>query len=317
MRAEAQQYKYSAIIPVYNSQAIVGDTIDQTVAFFEEHNLRYEVVLVIDGSPDDSWQVVAEKARTNPNVVAIDLLRNYGQHTAVYCGLQHATGDYAITLDDDLQNPPSEIAHLIDKALEGYDLVFGQFYSKQHAGYRRAGSKIIAQVNRRIFHYERDLILTNFRIIHRNVVKRMIAYRTNYPYIPGLALMFSSRRANVMVEHRPRPVGTSNYNLLRILRLVMRILFNYSAYPLHFVTTLGIGIAVMSFLLGLYFILRNVFIGVSVPGWTTVVVLLAFFNGITLVIISMLGEYIVRLVNQSSQAQSYYVRDIINGEEQS
>lgn len=311
MVLEAQTYKFSAIIPVFNSAPIIADTIDRTVSFFEGANLDYELILVNDGSSDGSWDIVVRKAQANPSIVAIDLLRNYGQHSALFCGLQHSSGDFAITLDDDLQNPPEEIAHLIDTVLEGYDVVYGRFRVKQHAGYRRLGSQAIALVNRRVFHQPPDLTLSNFRIIRRDVVERMSSYQTGYPYITGLTLMFSSKRANVWVEHHPRPVGRSNYSLFRIASLVMRILFNYSAAPLHFMTTVGVVISILSFAIGVFYILRQVFIGVSVPGWTTLVVLVSFFNGINLIISSMLGEYIIRLVNQISSNDSYHIRQVV------
>lgn len=304
-------FRYSAIIPVYNSEQIVGQTIDRTIAFFEQQGLDYELILVNDGSSDNSWSVLQQKAQENPHIIAINFLRNYGQHNAVFCGLRHSSGAYAITLDDDLQNPPEEIIHLIDKALEGYDVVFGRFRQKQHAGYRRTGSRLIASVNRRVFHQPPDLVLTNFRIIRRDVVDRMCSYQTAYPYIQGLALMFSSYRANVWVEHQSRPVGKSNYNLFRILALVSRILFNYSAYPLRLVSMIGIAVALVSFLLGIYFLIRGLLGDIRVPGWTALIVMLAFLNGVTIIIVSMLGEYIVRLVKQLSLNQSYDIKEII------
>ena len=316
MTAQIETYKYSAVIPVYNSEPIIAETINRTVAFFENAKLNYELILVNDGSSDKSWNIVSEKAAKNPNIIAIDLLRNYGQHTAIFCGLQHSTGDYTITLDDDLQNPPEEIMHLISKVLEAdYDIVYGRFRIKQHASYRRVGSRAIAQVNRRIFHQPPDLVLTNFRIIREDVVERMCSYQTSYPYITGLSLMFSSNRANVWVEHHPRPVGSSNYNTFRIASLVMRILFNYSAVPLHFMTTVGAAISIVSFAIGLFYLLRFVTIGISVPGWTSLVVLVSFFNGINLIISSMLGEYIIRLVNQISSSKTYHIRQIVRRDE--
>jgi glycosyltransferase involved in cell wall biosynthesis len=312
---QAAQYKYSVVIPVYNSQAIVGETIDRTAAFFAAQGWEYEIILVNDNSPDQSWQVISQKAQANPRIVAIDLLRNYGQHTAVYCGLQHMTGDYAITMDDDLQNPPEEIIHLVTTMLQGdYDIVYGQFRRKEHANYRRAGSRAIALINRQVFRQPRDLVVSNFRIIRRDVVTRMINYRTNYPYITGLSLMFSSRRGNAWVEHHPRKVGRSNYNTFRIAALVMRILFNYSSYPLRVVSTIGFAVAAISFIVGTFYLLRALFVGTTVPGWATVVVLLAFLSGVNTVIVSMLGEYLIRLVQQVSQSNIYYVRGIINYE---
>lgn len=315
MVQQRNSLKYSVVIPVYNSANIVGETIDRTVAFFEQHHLIYELILVNDASSDQSWNIVCEKALANPQLVAVNFLKNYGQHTAVFCGLQQSTGDYIITMDDDLQNPPEEIIHLIEKASEGHDLVFGRFRAKQHAGYRRLGSLLIGAINKRLFHKPDDLVLTNFRIIRRDVVDRMCAYQTSYPYIPGLALMFSANSANVWVEHKPRPQGKSNYNFFKIAELVMRILFNYSSFPLRLVSLTGGLMAGLSFLLGLYFLGKALFVGTTVPGWASVVVLLSFFNGITILILSMLGEYTVRLLNQTSQAQSYHIKEIIRSNE--
>jgi glycosyltransferase involved in cell wall biosynthesis len=308
----AKTYKYSVVIPVYNSSKIVGDTIDRTVSFFETQGWNYEVIVVNDGSPDNSWDILREKAQQNPCVIAINLLTNYGQHTAVFCGLKHSTGDYAITIDDDLQNPPEEIVHMVNTVLEGYDIVYGRFKRKEHANYRRAGSKLISLINRRIFKQPEDLIVTNFRIIRRDVVQRMVNYRTNYPYITGLSLMFSSHRGNAWVEHKPRPVGKSNYNWFRILALVTRILFNYSAYPLRFVSLLGFAVSFFAFVAGIYYLIRALFVGVSVPGWATVIVLLSFFSGINTIIVSMLGEYLIRLVRQTSESSSYHLKEILN-----
>ena len=312
MLDKADQYKYSVIIPVYNSQQIIGETIERTMAFFESQRWQYEIILVNDNSPDESWSVLAEKASQHPQLVVIDLLKNYGQHTAIYCGLHHMTGDYAITIDDDLQNPPEEIIHMVGKVLEGYDIVYGRFKRKEHATYRRGGSKVIEWINQRIFKQPKDLVVTNFRIIHRDVVRRMCDYRTNYPYITGLSLMFSTRRANVWVEHHPRKVGKSNYNLLRIATLVTRILFNYSSYPLRIVSVAGFVVALLSFVVGNFYLFRAIFIGTSVPGWATVVILVTFLSGLNIVIVSMLGEYVIRLVQQISHSQIYYIREILN-----
>jgi hypothetical protein len=127
--------------------------------------------------------------------------------------------------------------------------------------------------------------------------------------------MFSASPANVWVEHRVRPVGKSNYSAIRIARLVMRILFNYSSFPLRLVSGLGLVIASAAFLLGMFYLVKGIFVGSAVPGWTTVAVLLSFFNGVTIIILSMLGEYTVRLLNQTSSSESYHVRETIGRRE--
>ena len=304
---DRSRFRYSIVIPVYNSEDLVGTTVDRVSAVFTEHGLDHEVILVNDGSPDGSWEVIAEKARTVPNVVALDLLKNAGQHHANLAGLREATGDYVITMDDDLQNPPDQALLLIDEAMTGKDVVFGEFETKQAAGYRRLGSKAISLINRRIFGQPPDLAVSNFRILRRDVVNRICASRTAHPYITGQALLYSRRRSSVRVRHEPRPVGKSNYSLTRILRLVMAILFSYSSFPLRFAAALGFGVAAVSFVLGAVYLVLGLVGNTQVRGWTTLVVLLAIFNGFTIALLSMLGEYVVRTLNAVSSHETYHV----------
>jgi glycosyltransferase involved in cell wall biosynthesis len=295
------------VVPVFNSAGVVGTTIDRVVEVFEGAGLRYELILVNDGSRDGSWQVIAEAARTRPHVVALNLLRNYGQHHANLAGLRESTGDFVLTLDDDLQNPPDQALLLIDEAMNGRDVVFGRFQRKQAAGYRRLGTALIRLLNRRIFGQPADLAVSNFRLLRRDVVDRICESRTAHPYLTGQALMYSSNRADVLVRHEPREVGRSNYGITRILGLVLTILFSYSLFPLRAAAACGFAIATGSFLLGAYYLVRSFFVSTSVPGWTTIAVLLSVFNGVTIALLSMLGEYVVRTLNAVSVNETYHV----------
>lgn len=312
---EPSAYLYSVVIPVFNSEAILEKTIARTTTFFEEQGWRYEIILVNDGSSDSSWAILETAAAENPNIIAIDMLKNYGQHTALYAGFHAVNGDFVITIDDDLQNPPEEIAHVVHKILEGYDVVYGQFRQKKHSLIRRLGSRLVQTINERIFDQPHDLVVTNFRIMRRDVVERICNYRTPFPYITGMSLMFSRKRGNVMVEHHPREVGKSNYNFRRILALVLRLLFSYSTYPLRFVSYIGFISTLVAFSVGIYFLLRALFIGTTVPGWASTIVLLSFFGGINIVIVSMLGEYVLRLVQQSSDQNVYHIREKVQHHE--
>lgn len=303
---------YSVVIPVYNSQDVVGTTIDRVVEVFETAGLRYQVVLVNDGSRDGSWDVIAERARTSPHVVALDLLRNYGQHHANLAGLRESTGDYVITMDDDLQNPPDQVLLLIDRALEGHDLVFGRFERKQARGYRRLGSWAISVINRRVFEQPAGLAVSNFRILRRDVVERICGSRTAHPYITGQALMFSNNPADVLVRHDPRASGTSNYGMRRIASLVLTILFSYSVFPLRAAAALGFAVAGVSFLLGGFYLVRSFFVDTAAPGWTTIAVLLAVLNGVVIMLLSMLGEYVVRTLNAVSAVTTYHVSERVS-----
>jgi len=307
----SKEAKYSVVIPVYNSAHTVALVVDQVADFFGRERTEYEIVLVNDGSRDASWDVLKTTATGDARIIAVNLLQNYGQHTALYCGFQYCTGERVITLDDDLQNPPAEIGRLIEKADEGHDVVFGRYRQKRHPWGRVMGSLLIRQINRRIFHCPRELVPTNFRLIQRDVIDRMLQYQTAYPYITGLTLMFAANPANVWVEHLERPGGKSNYTLRRILSLVARILFNYSLWPLRFVSTAGLIISFASFLIGLGIIYVRVFRGFSVEGWAGIMVMLSFFNGVTVLMLGMLGEYTARILRQVSSKQAFHVKEVI------
>jgi polyisoprenyl-phosphate glycosyltransferase len=304
---DATSFTYSVVIPVFNSEPILGETIHRVVSFFERAGLRYELVLVNDGSRDRSWDILKQRALSNPNIVALNLLRNSGQHQANLAGFREARGDYIITMDDDLQNPPEEIGSLIEEAMKGRDIVFGKFAQKQAAFHRLLGTRLIGSINRRIFGQPPDLTVTNFRILRRDVVDRICASRTAFPYITGQALLYSSNRANVVVRHEARPVGGSSYNFLRIARLVATILFSYSSFPLRLAAFLGFVVATGAFAIGAFYLVHGIVSGSRVSGWTSLVVLLSFFNGVTIALLSMLGEYVVRTLNSVSAHEPYHV----------
>jgi glycosyltransferase involved in cell wall biosynthesis len=214
-------------------------------------------------------------------------------------------------MDDDLQNPPEEIVHLVRKIREGYDVVFGKFPVKRHSLVRRLGSHVVNWLNGRIFGKPAALTLTNFRIFTREVADRVRRHRTVYPYIPGLLLLASSRVANVETEHQPRRVGRSNYGPLAILRLVGVLLFSYSSYPLKLLAGIGFTISALSFAAGVFYLLRSLLVGSRVLGFTTLIVMLSFLNGFIIVMLGVIGEYVSRIIHQLSVEQFYQITDIV------
>lgn len=304
---------YSVVVPVFCGARTVSIVASQVRDYFTKRNLQFEIVLVNDGSSDDSWQVISGLAHQYPEIVAVDLLKNYGQHHANLCGFREAKGDYIITMDDDLQNPPEEIGRLIETAQQGYDLVLGRFETKQHSLVRRLGSRFVGWLNRKVFEVEDDLVLSNFRIIRRDVVDRVCQDRSFAPYIPGLVLKYSARRCNVLVKHLPRAEGKSNYTWRKILRLVATILFNHSSIPLRYGAAFGFVVAGGSFLLSLYFLLEAMIQGTRAPGWASLVVLLSFFNGVLILLLSIIGEYLIRILREIGTQRSYEIREIVRG----
>jgi glycosyltransferase involved in cell wall biosynthesis len=303
---------YAAVIPVYNSVAVIGETLCRTEETFQRYGLDYKIIAVNDGSTDASWLILQTLAAHNPRIIAINLVRNYGQHAALMCGLQHSNADYVITLDDDLQNPPEEMIRLIEKAAEGFDLVCGRYHQKKHAFYRRVGSKLVNAVNERVFAKPPDFSLTNYRLLRRSLVERICAYRTPFPYINGLAVNLAGSMANVGIDHRERKSGKSTYTMGKILKLVCTILFNYSSFPLRFVCAAGLLVSVLSFIFAALMVARALLLGVNVPGWTSIVVAMSFYGGFQVLMLGMLGEYVIRILGTTADQRCYHIKEKIN-----
>ena len=214
-------------------------------------------------------------------------------------------------MDDDLQNPPEEIPKLIKCAHEGYDLVLGKFITKQHSFTRRLGSKLVGWLNRKVFDIDDKLVLSNFRIIHRSVIERVCQDESFNPYIPGLLLKYSATQGNVEVKHEPRSIGVSNYSSSKILHLVAIILFNYSSIPLRFTAAFGFIITILSFALSIFYFIDALINGSSIPGWSSLAVMISFFSGFLILLLSIIGEYMIRILRQFSSHSSYEIKEII------
>lgn len=300
---------YSVVIPVYNSEKVVGETIDRIISFFESKKWKFEIILVNDCSPDGSWAIIRDRAENDDRIVAINLIKNYGQHTANIVGFRYVTGDCTITMDDDLQNPPEEIEKLALKHAEGYDLVVGTFDEKKSASYRKLGSNMMQLVNKKIFKGPRDFRYTNFRLMARPVIDRINKYRNHYPYTSGMAMMFSRKQANVMVRHDQRMVGKSNYNFRKLLRLAWSIMFNYSKLPIRILVTVGLIISVISLGIAAALVVKTLLTGASGTGWTSLMLVVSVSNAVLFLAVSILGEYLAVIANQVRMERHFYIGD--------
>lgn len=300
--------KYSVVIPVYNSGGIVAETIDRTVDFFKGHRWPYELILVNDGSKDNSWDVLAGKAHHNANIIAVDLNRNYGQHTAIFCGIQLASGDYIINMDDDLQNPPEELESLIAKAKSGHDLVFAKFIVKKHGFIRRVGSHGIAVIDRVLFKKPRNLTVTNFRIFRRDVADKIRAYKAPYPYLRGLLLMHATNPANASVQHLDRTIGKSNYTPGKIVMTLLRIFFNFAVAAPRRVVVWG------AILICFGIVLFTIPIGQGrVNAFADMIAWLILGTGIGTLYLGIRGWITHRLNNQETGYVGFSIRETIVG----
>ncbi|MCG8320615.1 MAG: glycosyltransferase family 2 protein [Cytophagales bacterium] len=308
---QSKKCTFSVVVPVYNSERSLEELYQRLSATFEKMGASFEVIFVNDKSSDTSYAVLRKIHKRYPeNTTIIDLLKNYGQHNAIMCGFNYSRGAYVITIDDDLQNPPEEIPALFKKLEEGYDVVFGIPEEKNHKAYKNLGSLMIRKLNRKIFHLKDKMSFSSYRIIRREVVDEAKSIKTPFPYISGMLLTITTSVTNHKVEHLARKYGRSNYNLAKLIHLSFNLLINYSSIPLRIVAVFGFTISIISLIIGLGYIFKQLFIGKAPEGWTTLIVFISFYNALFLVFFSILGEYISRLLKESSKISQFVVRTV-------
>lgn len=312
---DVRDFKYSIVVPVFNGADKIDELFRRITETFDSRKCRYEIVIVNDGSTDNTWEVITKAAAVNPQIVAINLTKNFGQHPAVLCGLANATGDYALTIDADLQNPPEELFKLIEPAIENkFEVIFAKFTKKRHALYRRLGSNVIYFLNEKIFGKPKDLTISNVRLLSKEVVERMVQRHTPFPYINGLALQCSNpaKRANVLVEHHKRTGSHSTYTPLRIAQLVGVILLNYSELP-KVISNIGYGTAWFSFVLSTAFVAKHYFLSSSIPEFAPILVVLTCCSGILAMLVGILASYAAKMAQAVSAGANYEIGSIVNG----
>ena len=307
----------SVVIPLYRSGNCISALLEQLTAVLNDLKRSYEVILVDDGSPDDTWEIVRGAIPAYPQVTAIQLMRNRGQAFATLCGLSHARGQIVITMDDDLQHPPGEVPRLLAE-LEGnrdLDCVFGCFLEKRHAAYRNFGSQVMRRVMQKAFNLPRDFRSSTFRVMRRTLVRAVLDHRTANPALAALIFDSTSRFKSVVVEHAPRYAGKSNYTLAKQIRLALDGICNVSVFPLRAIFVAGMAACGLSVVLIGKFLYEYSTGAAGAAEWTTVVALLSFFAGLILLSLGIFGEYLVRILREVRGAPPYVERERIRGGE--
>lgn len=300
----------SVVVPCYRSGAWLDELVHRVVAVLEGAvGGSFEIVLVNDDSGDETWEVIEKLAAEDTRIRGIDLLRNTGQFRALACGLAHSSGDVVVTLDDDLQHPPEEIPKLLDELDRRPDLdaVVGDYGDKRHSMIRNLGTKLMAAIFSSAYGKPKDLKMGSFRALRRPVVEAMLEFGTIRP-IPGALLLQTTRRiSNVRVEHHTRTKGSSGQSMRSMVGSVLDNVLNSSTVPLRLMSAFGFLIAGIAAILLVFYLVRSI-VGSVLPGFTTLVLLTAFFGGTTLLAIGVLGEYVARLVAEATRPPRYVVR---------
>jgi glycosyltransferase involved in cell wall biosynthesis len=303
--------KVSIVIPVYGGEKTIGplvrELLDRLGSAFE-----LEFVLVNDSSPDGAGAVCRRLAAEHPNVKFLDLSRNFSEHNAVMAGLNHSTGDHAVIIDDDFQNPPEEVIKLIREIEKGYDVVFSYYERKRHHPLRNLGSWFNNQVASVLIGKPKDLYLSSFKAINRFVIDEITKYDGPYPYVDGLILRVTRRYGRVLVEHRARGEGKSGYTLRKLVALWLNMFTNFSILPLRLASYAGFACAVLGIVVALIFTFEKLRRPDLPAGWASLIVSVFLIGGIQLFALGMIGEYLGRLFLKANRTPQFVIRESVN-----
>lgn len=300
----------SIVVPVYNGAATVGALVDALSALRPEGGI--EIVLVNDGSPDNSGEVCRAIAATaTVPLTYVEHARNFGEHNAVMTGLRHARGDYVITMDDDLQNPPEEVVRLYDHARLGkFDVVYTRYAVKEHEGWRNLGSRFANWVADQLMDKPKGLYLSSFRCMSALAVREVVKYSGPYPYIDGLLMQVTQRLDSIEVKHFARVEGRSNYTLKRLVRLWMNLATNFSILPLRLAVIAGAAMGGLGLLAALYVVIEGLS-GHTPSGWASLMTVTLLIAGVQFLILGVLGEYVGRAFMSANGKPQGVVREVL------
>jgi undecaprenyl-phosphate 4-deoxy-4-formamido-L-arabinose transferase len=301
-------------VPVYRGAATVGALVAALSDLRPEGGI--EVILVNDGSPDNSGDVCRELARTaTVPLTYIEHARNFGEHNAVMTGLRHARGAYVITMDDDLQNPPEEVIRIYDHArLGGFDVVYTRYAVKEHEGWRNIGSRFANWVADQLMDKPKGLYLSSFRCMSALAVSEVVKYRGPYPYIDGLLMQVTQRLDSIEVKHFARAEGRSNYTVRRLIRLWMNLATNFSVLPLRLAVLAGVAMGFLGLIAAAYVIFEAL-VGETPSGWASLMTVTLLIAGVQFLILGVLGEYVGRAFMSANGKPQGVVREVIAPQE--
>lgn len=298
----------SIIIPVYNSADILPELVRQLHELLPTMATSHEIILVNDGSRDASWAVICNLSAAYPELHGINMMRNYGQHNALLCGIRAARYEIAVTMDDDLQHPPAEIPNLLAKLAEGFDVVYGFPQKEEHGFLRTLASQMTKIALKNSMGAETARKISAFRAFPSGLRAAFADYRSPFVSIDVLLTWGATRFTAITVRHAPRNSGVSNYTFMKLLTHAFNMMTGFSVIPLQAASFLGFacalfGLFILVYVLGRYFIL-----GHSVPGFPFLASIIAIFSGAQLLALGIIGEYLARMHFRMMERPTYTIK---------
>ncbi len=305
------KHKLSIVIPVYNDQDVLDELNSRLMNVLPNLSSNFEIVLIDDGSSDNSWLKIEELKKENSHIVGVKLMRNFGQQNSIAAGLDFVSGDTIVIMDSDLQDKPEDIEVLI-KAMNENDasMAIAKWETRKDGRIKIFLSNLFYKVSKRITKIKHEQGLGVFRVIRREVIEELKKYNEKTSTTLSLLYWIGVDYVAVPLKRDARFAGTSGYNLSKMIKLSLDRIFSFSMFPIRAAIYSGLIISVVSFLMGLFLIVRYL-LGSVAPGWTSIIVLILFLFGLNFLFLGIIGEYLGRIFLESKQRPKYIVKKVL------
>jgi undecaprenyl-phosphate 4-deoxy-4-formamido-L-arabinose transferase len=303
----------SVVTPVYNGEASIGELCQRLADVLPRISAQHEVILVNDGSRDRSWETISELCSRSPAIRGLNLMRNYGQHNALLCGIRVAKYDLVVTMDDDLQHPPEEIPLLLARLEKGFDVVYGAPEAEWNGPMRALASGITRLALRATVGSDVAKNVSAFRVFRTQLREAFTGYQSPFVSIDVLLTWATTRFGAITVPFQPRHSGSSNYTFTKLVRHALDMMTGFTTLPLQLASLIGFGFTLFGLGVFIYVVGRYSLEG-SIPGFPFLASIIAIFSGAQLFALGVIGEYLARMHFRTMNRPAYAVRDISEAE---
>jgi len=307
----ATKLDLSIVLPVYRCADCIDEIYKQISNTYDPIGIRFEVIFVNDGSPDNAWSVISQLTSRTSRVVGINLSRNFGQHIAILAGLDRAQGQRVLVMDCDLEDSPAESLKLYRRLDDGFDIAWGVRKNRTHSVFKQLGSRIFYFFFNLISDFKRDAQIGNFVCINQVVLQSIRELREQTRFVPALLDWVGFKSDKIEVGHQERFAGKSSYDFGKLLMLAIDALVSHSLRPLYLILQFGLMISVLSFCYSGYILIEYFLNGISVSGWTTLSIAVMFSMGITTVLLGLIGIYVGKIYQEVKRRPLYLIKEVV------